>query len=73
MAEELSFEEALKKLEDQVQVLSDGKLSLQEALENFEEGIKLFKFCNKKLKEAEQRVTELVGGEKGWEEKETGD
>lgn len=70
MAEELNFEEALKKLEQKVQVLSDGKLSLQEALENFEEGIKLFKFCNEKLKEAEQKVTELVEGEKGLEEKE---
>ncbi len=70
MAEELSFEEALKKLEEQVQVLSDGKLPLQEALENFEEGIKLFKFCNEKLKEAEQKVTELVEGDKGLEEKE---
>jgi exodeoxyribonuclease VII small subunit len=69
MAEELSFEEALRKLEEQVQVLSDGKLSLQEALENFEEGIKLFKFCNQKLKEAEQKVTELVEGDTGLEEK----
>ena len=70
MAEELSFEAALKKLDEKVQVLSDGKLPLQEALENFEEGIKLFKFCNEKLKEAEQKVTELVEGEQGLEEKE---
>ena len=70
MAEELSFEEALRKLDEKVQVLSDGKLPLQEALENFEEGIKLFKFCNEKLKEAEQKVTELVEGEQGLEERE---
>lgn len=69
MAEELSFEEALKKLEEKVQALSDGKLPLQKALEIFEEGIKLFRFCNEKLKEAEQKVSELIEGESGLEEK----
>ncbi|MHC1566434.1 MAG: exodeoxyribonuclease VII small subunit [Candidatus Syntropharchaeia archaeon] len=58
--EELSFEEALKRLETIVQKLEKGGFSLDESLKMFEEGITLFKFCNKKLDEAEHKIEKLV-------------
>jgi exodeoxyribonuclease VII small subunit len=60
MEEELSFEEALKRLEESVNTLEEGKLTLDESLKKFEEGIMLSRICNKKLREAKQKVEILV-------------
>lgn len=57
---EKKFEEAMKRLEDIVQNMESGDLSLEESLRIFEEGIKLVGFCSKKLEEAEKKVTMLV-------------
>lgn len=64
----MDFEEALDKLEQKVQQLSDGKLKLDEALKAFQEGMELFKFCSERLQEAEQRVTKLVSDIEGLRE-----
>ena len=53
---ELSFEEALKKLEETVRSLESGTVPLEESLKLFEEGVSLVRLCNKKLDEAEQKV-----------------
>ncbi|UCF08105.1 MAG: exodeoxyribonuclease VII small subunit [Thermoplasmata archaeon] len=60
MAEEMGFEEALNKLEEIVNSLETGNLSLDESLAKFEEGIKLSRLCNKKLMDAQQKVEKLV-------------
>jgi exodeoxyribonuclease VII small subunit len=52
------FESALKSLEDIVQQLEKGDLSLDRALELFEEGSKVSRFCHGKLDEAERKVAE---------------
>lgn len=57
---ERKFEEAMQRLEDIVQSLESGDLSLEDSLKKFEEGMKLISFCSKKLEEAEQKVTMLV-------------
>ncbi len=57
---EKKFEDAMKRLEDIVQSLESGDLSLEDSLGTFEEGMKLVSFCSKKLEEAEQKVTLLV-------------
>ena len=57
---EKKFEDAMKRLEDIVQNLESGDLSLEGSLGAFEEGMKLVSFCSKKLEEAEQKVTMLV-------------
>ncbi len=57
---EKKFEEAMKRLEDIVQSLEGGDLSLENSIGIFEEGMKLAGFCSKKLEEAEQKVTMLV-------------
>jgi exodeoxyribonuclease VII small subunit len=62
---EMKFEEAMERLEDIVQGLEAGELTLEESLGTFEEGMKLIKFCSNKLEEAEQKVTMLVQGSEG--------
>lgn len=60
MEKEKSFEEALKRLEQIVQKLEGGDLSLDESLSLFEEGINLSRFCTKKLAQAEKKVEKLL-------------
>ncbi len=55
-----NFESALKRLEEIVQRLEAGELSLDESLKLFEEGIELSRQCAKKLSEAEAKVEKLV-------------
>jgi len=57
---EKRFEEAIKRLEQIVESLERGDLSLEESLAIFEEGMKLAGFCSNKLDEAEQKVTILI-------------
>ncbi len=56
---ELSFEQAYKKLEQTVEELGGGGLSLERATVLYEEGMKLVKVCNQLLSAAELRVTQL--------------
>ncbi len=61
MSEEMSFEEALIKLEEVVSQLEQGDvLTLDESLQAFEEGIRLTRLCREKLDAAELRVQQLV-------------
>ncbi len=60
MSEERDFESAMKRLEEIVQMLENGNLSLEESLKIFEEGMKLVKYCSSKLEEAERKVSILV-------------
>ena len=61
MSEEISFEEALIKLEAVVSQLEQGDvLTLDESLQAFEEGIGLTRLCREKLDAAELRVQQLV-------------
>jgi len=55
---ELSFEEALARLEALVEELEGGDLPLAEALAKFEEGMTLKALCAQKLQEAEAKVEE---------------
>ena len=61
-----SFESSLKRLEDIVESLEQGKVSLEEAVGLYEEGIQLSKECAEKLKATELKIRKLaksVGGE----------
>lgn len=58
---ELSFEEALKRLEQAVENLESKDLDLDKSLEIFEEGIKLSRICNKKLDTAMRKIEILLG------------
>lgn len=56
----LSFEAALKELENIVRGLEGGKLSLEDALNAYERGAALRQHCEKCLAEAEMRVQNIV-------------
>ncbi|MEL7564210.1 MAG: exodeoxyribonuclease VII small subunit [Dehalobacterium sp.] len=55
-AKNMSFEQALEKLEKNVKDLESGDLSLDEVLKLFEEGVGLVKVCQQKINEAEQKI-----------------
>ncbi len=55
------FEGALKKLGSIVEKMEGGELTLEQALKQFEQGVTLARQCQQALREAEQRVQELIG------------
>ncbi len=63
--EELSFEQALKRLEEVVQRLESGETSLEESLRLFEEGMALKKLCTEKLERARAAIKKLVESQGG--------
>jgi exodeoxyribonuclease VII small subunit len=63
--DKVSFEKALKQLEEIVHKLESGDLGLEDSLQLFEEGIKLSRFCSKKLELAERKIEMLTKDEKG--------
>jgi len=65
MTNEIKFEDALSQLENIVEKLERGELSLDESLAAFEEGIKLSRICSKRLDEAEKKIEILIKGDDG--------
>ncbi len=60
----LSFEEALKQLEEIVSSLEEGReITLDKMVSSYSEGLKLAKLCQQKLAEAELEVQEISEGE----------
>ena len=59
------FETALEELEQVVEQLESGDLSLEDSLAAFEKGVGLVKFCNQKLTEVEKKVELLVKDKEG--------
>ncbi len=57
---EVQFETALKKLENIVENLENGDLSLEDALKQYEDGVKMADLCTKRLTEAEKKVEVLM-------------
>lgn len=55
-----SFEDALAELEQLVNRLERGDISLEESLQAFERGVNLTRICQKALQEAEQKVQVLI-------------
>lgn len=60
-----TFEKDLEKLEETVQALEEGGLSLDDALKRFEEGIALAARCEKALTEAEKKIEILLKNAQG--------
>jgi exodeoxyribonuclease VII small subunit len=61
----LTFEKAMKRLEQIVHELESGDQPIEKALKKFEEGIQLSKLCSEKLEETEKRVTILLQDQQG--------
>jgi exodeoxyribonuclease VII small subunit len=65
MNKAMTFEKAMKKLEEIVQELEAGELTLEESLKKFQEGVKLSKYCSSKLDETEKKITLLLKNQHG--------
>ena len=59
-AKKIDFEASLGELEQLVEQMEDGELSLEESLKAFEQGVKLTRECQQALKQAEQKVQLLT-------------
>ena len=55
-----SFEEAMKRLSEIVEMLEAGEETLEDSMKLFEEGAKLSRQCYQALEQAEQKITELT-------------
>ncbi len=62
---ELSFEQAMDRLEAIVARLESGDVPLEAAIELFQEGMALSKLCGQKLEQVERRIEMLMEGENG--------
>lgn len=59
------FESALEELEQVVEQLESGELSLEDSLSAFEKGVGLVRFCNQKLNDVEKKIEMLVKDKEG--------
>lgn len=62
---DLSFEDALARLEGIVQRLESGQAPLEESISLYEEGARLKAHCEARLKAAQLRVEKIVVGADG--------
>jgi len=61
----LTFENAMSRLNEIVTSLESGASSLDNALKLYEEGVSLVRFCNRTLDNAENKIKMLVSDENG--------
>jgi len=62
---DLSFEDALSRLEGIVSRLESGQAPLEESISLYEEGARLKALCEARLKAAQLRVEQIVVGPDG--------
>lgn len=55
----LTYEAAISRLEEIVNLLEKNEISLDESIRLFEEGIELTAYCSNTLKNAQQKITTL--------------
>ena len=56
MSDELTYEQALEKLDQKLKVLEDGNLSLEDALKAVDEARVYLKICNDRLEAARKKI-----------------
>lgn len=57
---EISFEEAMEKLEDIVNKLEEGDVPLEKAIMYYQEGMKFSKMCSDKLNNVQEKMTQIM-------------
>ena len=73
MAEKFNFNKGLLELEEIINKMESGEISLEESLKYFEEGVKIHRKCHTALSDAEQRIRVLSENDDYKEEKPFGD
>lgn len=56
----VTFEEAMNKLEQIVDRLEEGDVPLEEAISIYKDGMELSKLCHDKLKSVEEQLTQII-------------
>jgi exodeoxyribonuclease VII small subunit len=56
LSEELTYEQALEKLDEKLKLLEDGDLSLEEALKAVDEARVYLKVCTERLEVARKKI-----------------
>jgi exodeoxyribonuclease VII small subunit len=62
---EMSFEEALRELEQVVGQLESGNVDLENSIKFYERGAELKKHCEAKLSQAQARIEQITLAENG--------
>ena len=58
--ENITFEQAMNRLEEIVSALENNQITLEKSVELFQEGIQLTKLCNDKLEGIENKVAKIL-------------
>ena len=61
----ITFEGAYSRLEEILEKMNSGKLSLEDSLHFYEEADRLIIYCNTKLSQAEKKIETLVKNREG--------
>ena len=62
---DLSFEQALKRLEEIVEALETDDLDLEKSVQFYEEGVSMYRHCTQQLQRAEKRIDILQADDDG--------
>ena len=60
-----NFEASMKRLNEIVERLEGGELSLDDSLKLYEEGVRLSQVCTKRLTDAQQKIEMLMRSSEG--------
>jgi len=58
--DDLSYEDAFDRLQKITELLENGNVSLDDSIKYYEQGILLKNFCEKKLKDAEMKIKNVL-------------
>ena len=57
---DLSFEEALSRLEEIIYRMESGESPLESLVENYQSGVQLLKLCRSRIESAEMKIKEVT-------------
>ncbi len=63
--EQLTYEQALARLDEKLTALENGQLTLEQAIEAVESGRRYLAICQQKLNEARQKIESMPVAEEG--------
>ncbi len=63
MDKEITFEAAMKRLEEIANIIQKNECSLDEGISLYEEGLKLARYCSEKLNGFQERLQQINNGE----------
>lgn len=65
MAKKITLEESFDQLDEIIQELQTGELSLEQSFKKYEEGMKLVKNCNDAIDKVEKKLIVIDNEEEG--------